>query len=106
METTLGLSRVQIQLQLKTHQKRLQMGDKLPSLSELAERAGLHRDTLYQAINGERISQISQIRLERILKLIASEPQPPSRLMHVNINKGYPVLGFGVGPLLKQSKRP
>ena len=47
---------------LSTHQKRLKMGDKLPSLSELAERAGLHRDTLYQAINGERISQISQIR--------------------------------------------
>ena len=91
---------------LSTHQKRLQMGDKLPSLSELAERAGLHRDTLYQAINGERISQISQIRLERILKQIASEPQPPSRLMHVNINKGYPVLGFGVGPMLKLSKRP
>jgi len=89
-----------------THQKRLQMGDKLPSLTELAERAGLHRDTLYQAINGERISQISQIRLERILKQIASEPQQPSRLMHVNINKGYPVLGFGVGPMLKQSKRP
>ena len=91
---------------LSTHQKRLKMGDKLPSLSELAERAGLHRDTLYQAINGERISQISQIRLERILKQIANEPQQPSRLMHVNINKSYPVLGFGVGPMLKQSKRP
>ena len=91
---------------LSTHQKRLQMGDKLPSLAELADRAGLHRDTLYQAINGERISQISQIRLERMLKRLAEEPQAPSRLMHVNINKNYPVLGFGVGPMFKQSKRP
>ena len=82
------------------------MGDKLPSLAELADRAGLHRDTLYQAINGERISQISQIRLERMLKKLAEEPQPPSRLMHVDLKKGYPVLGFGVGPMFKQPKRP
>ena len=102
----MGYSQAEIRQFLRTHQKRLQMGDKLPSLAELADRAGLHRDTLYQAINGERISQISQIRLERMLKRLAEEPQPPSRLMHVNINKNYPVLGFGVGPMFKQSKRP
>lgn len=100
------LSQKNIRNILRTHQKRLQMGDNLPSLSELAERAGLHRDTLYQIINGERINQISQIRLERMLKKLAEEPQPPSRLMHININRGNPVLGFGVGPMLSQLKRP
>ena len=102
----MGFSQSDIQQLLRTHQKRIQMGDKLSSLTEIAERAGLHRDTLYQAINGERISQISQIRLERILKQLANEPQPPSRLMHVNLKKVYPVLGFGVGPMLNQPKRP
>ncbi len=102
----MGFCQAEIQQILRTHQKRIQMGDNLPSLSELAERAGLHRDTLYQIINGERISQISQTRLERMLKQLAQEPQPPSRLMHININRGNPVLGFGVGPMLNQPKRP
>lgn len=93
----MGFCQAEIQQILRTHQKRIQMGDNLPSLSELAERAGLHRDTLYQIINGERISQISQIRLERMLKKLAEEPQPPSRLMHVKIGNNGVSLGFGIG---------
>jgi DNA-binding transcriptional MocR family regulator len=50
----MGLSQAEIQRLLRTHQKRLQMGDSLPSISELADRAGLHRDTLYQAIAGQK----------------------------------------------------
>lgn len=82
---------------LRTHQKRIQMGDILPSISELADRAGLHRDTLYQAIAGQRISQVSQSRLERMLKRLSEEAQPPSRLMHVKIGHHGVSLGFGIG---------
>ena len=82
---------------LRTHQKRLQMGDKLPSISELADRSGLHRDTLYQAIAGQRISQVSQTRLERMLQRLSEEPQPPSRLMHIKIGHHEVTLGFGIG---------
>jgi DNA-binding transcriptional MocR family regulator len=82
---------------LRDHQKRLQMGDNLPSISELADRAGLHRDTLYQAIAGQRISQASQVRLERMLQRLSEEAQPPSRLMHVKIGHHGVSLGFGIG---------
>jgi DNA-binding transcriptional MocR family regulator len=102
----MGLSQAEIQRLLRTHQKRLQMGDSLPSISELADRAGIHRDTLYQSINGDRINQVSQIRLERMLKQLSQESHPPSRLMHINLSKSNPVLGFGVGPMFNQSKRP
>jgi hypothetical protein len=93
----MGLSQAEIQRLLRTHQKRLQMGDSLPSISELADRAGLHRDTLYQAIAGQRISQVSQTRLERILQRLSEEAQPPSRLMHVKIGHHGVSLGFGIG---------
>ena len=45
------LSLRQISEALRLHQKRLQLGDDLPTLTELAERAGVHRDTLYEALN-------------------------------------------------------
>jgi DNA-binding FadR family transcriptional regulator len=84
---------------LRSHQKRLQLGDKLPSMTELARRSGMHRDTLYEALNGRRISQVSQIRLSLMLSRLEAEEKPPSRLMHVRIGSGQPTLGFGVGPV-------
>jgi len=95
----MAMSLHQIAVALRTHQKRLQLGDKLPSISELAERAGLHRDTLYEALNGRRISQVSQIRLSLMLTRLEAEEKPPSRLMHVRLGPGMPSLGFGVGPV-------
>lgn len=90
-------SRHDISNTLRLHQKRLQMGDRLLAMKELAERAGLHRDTLYAAINGDRISEISQIRLSRMLDKLAEEPSAPSRVMHVRLGPQGPSLGFGIG---------
>ena len=93
------LTQRQISIALLSHRKRLQLGDKLPSLSELANRAGLHRDTLYEALNGRRISEVSQIRLSHMLTRLEAEDKPPSRLMHVRLGSGQPSLAFGVGPV-------
>lgn len=89
-------SRLEIRQALKTHQKRLRLGEKLKPLIQLAEEAGLHRDTLYAAINGERISEISQIRLSRMLDRLAEEPRAPSRLMNISFDRDGLKLGFGI----------
>ncbi len=65
----------QTQLWLQNHQKRLQFGDPIPPMSEVAIRAGISRQTLYAVINGERteFGQIAQIRLSRAINQISYE---------------------------------
>ena len=87
----------QIRLYLRMHQKRLYLGEDMTSISSLAERSGLHRDTLYSLLSGNRINEISQIRLSRLIDQLEKEPSPPSRLMHVSFGANGPKLGFGVG---------
>lgn len=93
------LSRSQIQCALAAHQMALRLGQRLPSLSELAVRAGIHRDTLYQALSGRRISTASQARLSAILTTLDVHQTQPSRLMHVHIGSNGPALRFGIGPV-------
>jgi len=87
----------EIRLGLKTHQKRLQLGDEIATITSLAERSGVHRDTLYSLLSGNRINELSQIRLSRLLDQLEKEPSPPSRLMHVKFSTNGPKLGFGLG---------
>jgi hypothetical protein len=93
------LSRAEISTALRTHQKRLQMGDKLLPLTELADQAGVHRDTLYEALHGHRISRKSQIRISTMLASLERQAGAPSKLMHVRLGPQGPSLGFGVGPV-------
>ena len=90
----------EIRFALKTHQKRLQLGDDLTSITSLAERSGLHRDTIYSLLSGNRISEISQIRLSRLIDQLEKEPSPPNRLMHISLGTNGPKLGFGIGRLI------
>ena len=60
-----------LRLALRTHQRRLQAGDPLPSLAEVARRAGLSRDTVYAALAGERIEVGTQLRLSRLMRDMA-----------------------------------
>ena len=102
------LSRSDIASWLRQHQHRLRAGDKLPSLTEIARMAGLHRDTLYVAMGGEdHISFITQARLSVILQRVESNllecgPQR-TRLMHVQLCQE-PSLRFGCAaiPLLRK----
>jgi hypothetical protein len=82
---------------LRIHQRRLQLGDDLAPMKKLAQSAGVCRDTVYASLAGDRISQVSQIRLNRMLDRLADESNPPSRLMNVSFGADGPKIGFGLG---------
>ncbi|WP_108647299.1 hypothetical protein [Polynucleobacter rarus] len=93
------LSIKQIQEALKWHQKRLSMGDDIPTMSELAETAGISRQTLYKFIKGERaeFGEVAQIRLSRMLMRISEEPRyMQSSIARIELRSGIPKIRFGV----------
>jgi len=86
-----------ITLWLLTHQKRLRAGDELPTITSIADRAGIHRDTLYEAING-RMSETTQRRLSIVIERLEAEFECKFRtkLAHVTIANNHIRLGFGI----------
>jgi len=92
------LSQIEIADRLRHYQKRLRMGDELPSLTEFSDMAGLSRQTVYLALHGQkRISIDTQRLLSAALKKVAEMPKPQSRILHVKLGSSGPSLGFGVG---------
>lgn len=94
MITTLN----QIRLQISLHQKRLKAGDALPTLTELANRAGVHRDTIYALLNGDRVCQRTQYALSRVLREVEQETSltPKTKLMSLSFNQGGVSLQVGI----------
>jgi transcriptional regulator with XRE-family HTH domain len=89
----------EIQDFLKWHQKRLSMGDAIPTIKAIAERAGMSRQTLYAIMRGERteFGQSSQIRLNLVINRLSAEPAyQHSMLMRVDLGSGAPRIRFGV----------
>jgi hypothetical protein len=85
---------------LHLHRKRLRAGDQLPSMSELANLAGVHRDTLYALIAGEKVNERSQYAISKALEEVAaSQVYQPSRLLSVNLGGNGPKLSFGLARL-------
>lgn len=97
----------QIQLQLSLHQKRLKAGDALPTITELANRAGIHRDTIYALLNGDRVCQRTQYALSRILQEVELESSLTSKtkLMSLSFNQSGVTLQIGLGNQPLFSKR-
>jgi hypothetical protein len=93
-----------IRQMLSQHQRRLASGDALPSITEVAERAGLHRDTIYALLNGERVSERTQYALSRVLREVEQETSltPKTKLMSLSFNQGGVSLHIGLAnrPLL------
>jgi hypothetical protein len=93
-----------IRQRIKIYQKRLSAGDKVPSLTEIAHRAGIHRDTIYTLIGGNRICERSQFALSRVLEEIDIETaqKPKTKLMTLSFKQGGVSLQIGLGnrPLL------
>ena len=83
---------------LMMHQKRLRFGDDLQTISNIADRAGVHRDTLYALLNGERIAPRSQYAINRVLREIEEENVGVTKtsVMSVSLGPDGPRLGFGV----------
>ncbi len=90
------LTKNQIKSWLATHQLKAKFGEKLISVSEIAKMVGVHRDTIYEAING-RMSEVTQRRLSFVIERIESELEhkPSTKLAHVKILKGEIKIGFG-----------
>jgi hypothetical protein len=94
------ISQAEISSRIRELQRCNALGEQRCAISELARQAGLDRSTIYQAANGHRIAEVSQIRLSRALVALANEqPARSTRLMHIRFGAEGPRLGFGIGPV-------
>ena len=88
-----------------TYQKLIKFGDNLPPICSIAQRAGIHRDTLYEAING-RMSETTQRRLSIVIARLEAELEgkTQTKLAHLAIVNNQIKLGFGISsaPILRK----
>ena len=95
-----------LQILLSQHRKMLAAGDNLPTLTELAKRAGIHRDTIYSLLNGNRVCQRTQYALSSVLREVEQETFqiPKTKLMSLSFNQHGVSLQIGLGnqPLLNK----
>ena len=88
----------------KAHQVSLASGEKLLTITEIARRAGCHRDTIYALLAGDRISGPMQHALSITICRVEQEykPSAKTRLLNIQFSSTGPKLGFGIGarPLL------
>ena len=99
-ETAMNLlSQAQIADWFRTYQRRLKAGDRLPPLTEIADFAGCHRDSIYALVGGERVSDRTRYGLSKAVRhydeLLAQTQK--TRLMHVSLGPAGARLGYGVG---------
>ena len=79
-----------------THQRRLCAGDALPTLTDIAQRAGVHRDSIYSMLEGNRICARTQYALSRVIQEVDAEGHSSrTRVMSVVLGPGGPRLAFG-----------
>lgn len=93
------LSQLQIIQWFRQHRMRLKQGESLPTLSSIADRAGISRQTLYAVIRGERseFGDVAQIRLSRIISQISSEPSyQHSKMARIDLSGAAPRIKFGL----------
>lgn len=81
---------------LLQNQKRLRAGDRIPCLKELAIIAGVHRDTFYALMDGDRVNERSQYAISKALaEVMESQWNQPSRLLSIDLAGDGPRLKFG-----------
>ena len=81
------------------HKQRIRCRDTLISMSEIATKAGISRQTLYAVLNDERreFGEIAQIRLSRVIKQISSEPSyQHSKIAKIDFTGATPRIRFGM----------
>ena len=75
------------------------MGDDIPTISELADIAGISRQTLYKFIKGERteFGEVAQIRLSKMLMRVLEEPSyMQTNIARIDLTSGVPKIKFGM----------
>jgi len=92
-----ALSMSRLRILLLQYQKRLSLGERIPRFTELATISGVHRDTLYSLIAGNRICERSQYAISKALQIVdeSATSQPP-RLMSIELGCEGPKLRFGL----------
>jgi len=78
--------------------RRRKLGEAVPSVTEVANRAGMSRQTVYALLRNERsqFGATAQIRLSRVIRQISSElSATPTRLMTISMATGGPRLHLG-----------
>lgn len=105
METCLSLA--SIRQWLEAHQQRLRAGDDLPTVTEIAERAGISRQSLYNLMRDDRtqFGEPVQIRISRIIRQIDAESgADKTNLMRIAVGQNSPAKLF-VGHQFEVSRR-
>ncbi len=80
------------------HQRRQRIGESIPSISDIADRAGISRQTLYALLRNERseFGEVAQIRLSRVIQQISADPAyQQTRLMRLSLSPDGPRLRIG-----------
>jgi len=78
--------------------RRRSLGENVPSISEVASRACISRQTLYALLRDQRseFGEVAQIRLSRVIRQIsANSAYQNTRLMAVDLSGGTPRLVLG-----------
>jgi hypothetical protein len=100
-------SQSDLRLGMRKLQRCLAAGNDLPSITAVAQRAGIHRDTIYALLAGDRISARSQYALSRVIGAVELEMarNAGTKVMTISLGLDGPKLGFGVRlmPLLRST---
>lgn len=91
MKTCLSL--LSIRQWLEAHQQRLRAGDDLPTVTEIALRAGISRQSLYNLMKDDRtqFGEPVQIRISRIIRQIDAESGAnKTSLMRIAVGQNSP----------------
>ena len=78
--------------------RRRELGEVVPSVSEIAERACVSRQTVYVLLRDERpeFGATAQIRLSRVIQQISADPAyQQTRLMRLSLSPDGPRLHIG-----------
>lgn len=93
------LSQTQIIQWFEQYRKRLQQEQSLPTLSSIASKSGISRQTLYAVLNGNKaeFGEVAQIRLSRVINQISSEPSyQRSKMAKIDFASAVPRIRFGL----------
>jgi hypothetical protein len=92
------LSIVEIRQWFKINKRRRELGESVPSVSAVAEKACLSRQTVYALLQDKRseFGEVAQIRLSRVIQQISADPAyQQTRLMRLSLFLDGPRLHIG-----------
>lgn len=91
----------------RQHQLRLASGDSLPTISAIADRAGIHRDSIYALLAGNRIAARTQHALSRVIVEVEQQyaGRAMTKVLSISLASGGAVLRFGCTPTPVLHKR-